>query len=164
MMHNVCSTGAAVNTHDAQVVTVGDRIRTRRLEMPAYRSSQRLLAEAVGVRRESVTRWELDQAVPTGPYLTKLAEVLEVTEDWIIQGGDAQSVRLSRLRGLIEGLKKVALYEVTTKVNEAVLDDALWQRGEALRAAIRALQEMERQIEEGEPTPGADKPPQAGDG
>ena len=61
------------------------RARRRRLPDPAIRRllreraglSQRELAEALGVSRPTVTRWELGQRVPQGDLAERYAAALE---------------------------------------------------------------------------------------
>lgn len=66
-------------------MTTGERIRGRRLELPQFRKSQKALADAIGVRRETVNQWETDARVPEGENLLKLARALDVTPEWILQ-------------------------------------------------------------------------------
>jgi transcriptional regulator with XRE-family HTH domain len=42
--------------------------------------SQRQLAQALRVSRETVNKWERGHAVPATPHLTALAEVLELSD------------------------------------------------------------------------------------
>lgn len=61
--------------------SVGGRIRAARTALDL---TQHALAEAVGVRSLTVSRWERDVTVPYGENLGKLAEQLGVSSDWIL--------------------------------------------------------------------------------
>ena len=70
-------------------MTLGQRIREQRLRCGL---SQEQVAEAVGVSRQAVAKWENGQAFPTAERLAQLCRVLEVTPE--------------ELLGLAEGPKK----------------------------------------------------------
>jgi DNA-binding XRE family transcriptional regulator len=71
--------------------SIGDRIRQarERIRMPSgRRMTQGELAAAVGVERNTVSRWENGDVQPTKPaQLLRLARVLRVPTDWLIGGG-----------------------------------------------------------------------------
>jgi transcriptional regulator with XRE-family HTH domain len=67
----------------------GDRLRSSRQQLA--RKGQKLtqgdLARAVGVERNTVSRWENGGMLPKDPaVIASLAGVLEVTADWLIGG------------------------------------------------------------------------------
>ena len=66
--------------------TTGWRIRQKRKANPKYAKSQELLAEAVGVSRETINLWENNQQDPAGDNLFNLADVLGVIPAWIVYG------------------------------------------------------------------------------
>ena len=70
--------------------TFGDRLRSSRRQVrPGGRKfTQADLAKAVGVERNTVSRWENGGMLPKDPaVIAALADVLGVTADWLI-GGD----------------------------------------------------------------------------
>lgn len=73
--------------------SLGDRIRQarERIRMPTgRRMTQGELADAVNVRRNTVSRWENGEVQPKEPaQLLRLARVLRVSTDWLIAGAAA---------------------------------------------------------------------------
>ena len=70
----------------------GDRVRAsrERLRRGGRRLTQGDLARAVGVERNTVSRWENGSMLPRDPaVIASLAGVLEVTADWLITGDTA---------------------------------------------------------------------------
>ena len=70
--------------------TFGDRLRSsrQRLRRDGRKFTQGDLAKAVGVERNTVSRWENGGMLPKDPtVIASLADVLGVTADWLI-GGD----------------------------------------------------------------------------
>jgi len=59
-------------------MTLGERIREARSTAGL---SQEQLAESVGVSRQAVTKWEMDQSAPSTRNLLKIAESLAITVD-----------------------------------------------------------------------------------
>jgi transcriptional regulator with XRE-family HTH domain len=71
--------------HDEQVRTapqwtLGDRIRKARREA---NMTMEELAEAIGMRRESVARWERDETVPNVSRLRHIEDVCSVERGWL---------------------------------------------------------------------------------
>lgn len=70
--------------------SLGDRIRQarERIRMPnGRRMTQGELADAVSVKRNTVSRWENGEVQPKEPsQLLRLARVLRVSIDWLIEG------------------------------------------------------------------------------
>ncbi|HEY8308946.1 MAG TPA: helix-turn-helix transcriptional regulator, partial [Gemmatimonadaceae bacterium] len=67
----------------------GDRLRSSRQQLArkGRKLTQGDLARAVGVERNTVSRWENGGMLPKDPaVIASLAEVLEVTADWLIGG------------------------------------------------------------------------------
>lgn len=54
--------------------------------------SQKELADIVGVRENSVWRWENEKSIPNVELLQKLANVLEVSAQELINGSEEKSV------------------------------------------------------------------------
>ena len=78
-------------------MTLGERIIKRR---NAKGISQDTLAVALGVSRQSVSKWETDASVPELDKLIKLGEYIEISLDELIQGkvhtGEVRSSVLKR--------------------------------------------------------------------
>jgi len=63
--------------------SMGERIRMRRKAL-AY--TQQALASGIGVSHVAVSQWEKEETVPRGENLLRLAELLQCTPAWIIDG------------------------------------------------------------------------------
>lgn len=63
--------------------SVGERIRQRR---KALKFTQQTLATGIGVSHVAVSQWEKDETVPRGENLLRLAELLQCSAAWIIDG------------------------------------------------------------------------------
>ncbi len=61
----------------------GERIRARR---KALQLTQQALAKSVGVSHVAVSQWEKEETVPRGENLLRLAQWLQCTAAWIIDG------------------------------------------------------------------------------
>ncbi|HEX5326979.1 MAG TPA: helix-turn-helix transcriptional regulator [Acetobacteraceae bacterium] len=67
---------------------IGTRIRAARRE---HGWTQDELAEAVGVSRSAVAQWETGRAGQLTPNLTRIAAVLGVGIEFLMQGGDKRA-------------------------------------------------------------------------
>lgn len=63
--------------------SAGGRIRNRR---KALKLTQQAVASGIGVSHVAVSQWEKDETVPRGENLLRLAEWLQCTAAWIIDG------------------------------------------------------------------------------
>ena len=63
--------------------SAGERIRSRR---KALKLTQSVVASGIGVSHVAVSQWEKDETVPRGENLLRLAELLQCTAAWIIDG------------------------------------------------------------------------------
>ena len=63
---------------------VGAQIRKYRSNMGI---SQEQLAEKLGVTRQAVSRWESDAAYPETDKIVRMAQILEVSCDYLLQDG-----------------------------------------------------------------------------
>jgi transcriptional regulator with XRE-family HTH domain len=82
-------------------VSLGDRVKSARqgLRVRGRKVTQGDLAKAVGVDRNTVSRWENGAMVPSDPtVLASLAAALEVSVEWLISGdpGDPGDRGLAR--------------------------------------------------------------------
>ncbi len=57
--------------------------------------SQEQLAEKLDLTRQTISKWELDQSTPDIEYLLKLSEMFDVSTDYLIKGGEPQTVQAS---------------------------------------------------------------------
>lgn len=62
-------------------MTLGEKIKEQRI---AHGLSQETLAEAMGVSRQAVTKWEVDQSVPSSEKLILLAKLFHISLDALI--------------------------------------------------------------------------------
>jgi len=63
--------------------SVGERIRRRRKTL---KLTQQGVASGIGVSHVAVSQWEKDETLPRGENLLRLAELLQCTAAWIIDG------------------------------------------------------------------------------
>ncbi len=70
-------------------MTLGEKIKEQRT---AHGLSQETLAEAMGVSRQAVTKWEADQSAPSSEKLILLAKLFHISLDELI-GNDVAPVK-----------------------------------------------------------------------
>ena len=64
-------------------MTIADRIQTLR---KSKGMSQEELADAAGVSRQAVSKWESEQSIPDLDKVVTLSEIFEVTTDYLLKG------------------------------------------------------------------------------
>ncbi|MCR5327310.1 MAG: helix-turn-helix domain-containing protein [Saccharofermentans sp.] len=64
-------------------MTIADRIQSLR---KAKGMSQEELADKVGVSRQSVSKWESEQAAPDLDKIVIMSDIFEVTTDYLLKG------------------------------------------------------------------------------
>jgi len=64
-------------------MTIADRIQSLR---KSKGMSQEELADAVGVSRQAVSKWESEQATPDLDKVVIMSDVFEVTTDYLLKG------------------------------------------------------------------------------
>ena len=64
-------------------MTIADRIQSLR---KAKGMSQEELADAVGVSRQAVSKWESEQTTPDLDKIVVMSDVFEVTTDYLLKG------------------------------------------------------------------------------
>ena len=69
-------------------MTLGEKIVLLRR---ARSMSQEQLAEQLGVSRQAVSKWELDEAVPDVARVLALSELFGVTTDYLLKSGGAEA-------------------------------------------------------------------------
>ena len=69
-------------------MTLGERICAQRM---ARKLSQHELAEALGVSRQSVSKWETDASVPDLDKLVKLCELFDLSLDQLVRGNEPET-------------------------------------------------------------------------
>jgi transcriptional regulator with XRE-family HTH domain len=70
-------------------MTIGERIKTRRNEL---KLSQRKLGGKCNVTGASVSLWESGETEPSGETLLLLADALDRSPEWIMNGDSKQSI------------------------------------------------------------------------
>ncbi|MDF7817399.1 helix-turn-helix transcriptional regulator [Runella sp. MFBS21] len=92
--------------------------------------TQKELAEKLGIKNQSVSKWEKGEALPKGERLMKLCEILGVTPNQLSyeQNGSGD--------GVIDLGEKV------------VLDKAVWEAKEKELEYLRAIYDLNKQKEE----------------
>lgn len=74
-------------------MTFGEKIRQLRKRK---KLTQEQLAELIGSHENHIGRYEKDQSVPTAPAIVKLAEVFNVTTDYLLlENENTLSVKIS---------------------------------------------------------------------
>lgn len=68
-------------------MTLGERLQALRKSRGL---SQEQLAEQVGVSRQAVSKWELDESSPDLDKVLLLSEFFGVTTDYLLKGGDGK--------------------------------------------------------------------------
>ena len=75
-------------------MNISDRIQSLR---KARGITQEQLADAVGVSRQAVSKWEAEQSVPDLERIVAMAEYFDVTTDYLLRGIEpAPDVRAPR--------------------------------------------------------------------
>ena len=64
-------------------MTIADRIQSLR---KSKGMSQEELADAVGVSRQAVSKWESEQATPDLEKIVIMSDIFEVTTDYLLKG------------------------------------------------------------------------------
>lgn len=77
-------------------MTIAKRIRERRLNLGL---TQQQVADAFGINKASVAEWESGRTQPTSERLVKLAEALQTTVDFLLQGESAVDIAAESASG-----------------------------------------------------------------
>jgi transcriptional regulator with XRE-family HTH domain len=87
--------------------TIGQRIAVGREKIGM---SQAELAQAVGVRQQTVAAWESDVNVPPTTKLGPLSELLDVSIDYLVLGrapdGEDERARIRKLRKALDRIEE----------------------------------------------------------
>ena len=70
-------------TLEVERMTIADRIQSLR---KSKGMSQEELADAVGVSRQAVSKWESEQATPDLDKVVIMSDIFEVTTDYLLKG------------------------------------------------------------------------------
>ncbi len=68
---------------EVEYMTIADRIQSLR---KSKGMSQEELADAVGVSRQAVSKWESEQATPDLDKVIIMSDIFEVTTDYLLKG------------------------------------------------------------------------------
>ena len=71
-------------------MTIADRIQTLR---KSKGMSQEELADAAGVSRQAVSKWESEQSIPDIDKIVTLSEIFDVTTDYLLKGIEPVEVK-----------------------------------------------------------------------
>ncbi|NLY11674.1 MAG: helix-turn-helix transcriptional regulator [Firmicutes bacterium] len=58
--------------------------------------SQEELGEKIGVSRQAISKWETGESVPELGKIILLADIFQVTTDWLLKDGEGEEVRDSK--------------------------------------------------------------------
>ena len=84
--------------------------------------SQEELADRIGVSRQAVSRWELGSTMPDAPNLVKLADLFEVTTDYLL-GQSEEREPGAKSRGVSDEEIKFALFGGDGEITDAMYDE-----------------------------------------
>ena len=59
--------------------------------------SQKALADKIGFSQQSIAKWEMDTATPSPDIISKLADIFDVSTDYLLGRTDMPRMRLDRL-------------------------------------------------------------------
>ncbi|WP_405406034.1 helix-turn-helix transcriptional regulator [Paracoccus sp. Ld10] len=111
-----------IDSYAEPVATLGDRLTAARegagLDIPA-------MAEALGLRPETLEGWEVDQAEPTASLMGRIATVTGVSPVWLLTGqgaGPQDASAGAALRAELADLRRL-LAEAAARVDR--LEEAL---------------------------------------
>ena len=85
-------------------MSIGERVSTLRKERDI---SQGQLADALGVSRQAVSKWENDQSSPDTIKLIKLAEVLDTEVEYLASGRKATYKEPAIVLNMVKKVDKV---------------------------------------------------------
>lgn len=114
--------------------SLGDRLRSARQRAQAggRKLTQTDLAKAVGVERNTVSRWENGGMVPKDPaIIASLAKLLDVTVDWLITGAAVKTPAMEVRDGAPRKYLDAATAELPARARAAAVAylDRLRERG-----------------------------------
>ena len=112
-------------------MTLGERIKTVRIQK---KMSQKELAEASGVLQRNISRYELDDAVPSAIALKKLANALHVTTDYLF--GESSKEASIKDKDLLEKFEDIQEIEGDTKNMIITFLDAVIRDHKAKKAYL----------------------------
>ena len=95
-------------------MTLGQKINKIRKEK---KLSQSDIAETVGVSRDAISKYERDDIVPSVENAKKIAQVLEVSLDYLVSKEDKQEVIDNRMLQRIREIQKLAENDKQTIIN-----------------------------------------------
>ena len=98
-------------------MSVGDRIQELRKELQI---SQGMLAEAVGVTRQAVSKWENGLSLPDSKKIILLAEVLKTDVEYLTTGRKNDAIRPPIIIKTVETIKKTIEVPVVQVVEKPV--------------------------------------------
>ena len=97
-------------------MTIADRIQSLR---KAKGMSQEELADAIGVSRQAVSKWESEQTTPDLDKIVVMSDVFEVTTDYLLKG--IEPVKTDDHKTMADVLDQKVLTEKNGKRAKAAL-------------------------------------------
>lgn len=119
-------------------MSIGARIQQLRIENDF---TQEQLAEKLEVSRQSVSKWEMDQAVPEVGKIIGLCQLFHVDADMLLMGTPkARTVNMSAIENDISHIKDYARHAI-----DSVEDDTLWLLNQILTLICHVETELNRE-------------------
>lgn len=97
-------------------MTIADRIQSLR---KAKGMSQEELADAAGVSRQAVSKWESEQSIPDIDKIVILSEIFDVTTDYILKG--IEPVETNDHKTMADVIDQKVLTEKNSKRAKSIL-------------------------------------------
>ena len=97
-------------------MTIADRIQTLR---KSKGMSQEELADAAGVSRQAVSKWESEQSIPDIDKIVTLSEIFDVTTDYLLKG--IEPVEVKDHKTMADVIDQKALTEKNGKRAKSIL-------------------------------------------
>lgn len=98
------------------MMTIADRILTLR---KSKGMSQEELADAVGVSRQAVSKWESEQATPDLEKVVIMSDIFDVTTDYLLKG--IEPVKNDDHKTMADVIDQKILTEKNSKRTKSVL-------------------------------------------
>ena len=92
----------------------GSNLKRKRVEK-GYTQEQ--FSELLGVSRQAVSKWELDEMLPDGENIVKIAKLFSVTTDYLLNDEYESDNDLPKVKQLnSDGIHQIMIFMVTLEV------------------------------------------------
>lgn len=95
-------------------MTLGEKLASLRKEKNI---TQEQMAEELGVTRQTISKWELDQSKPDLQYISDLSNFFQVTLDYLIKDEEKKSMPETTTNEPTFNAQNISLYNVEKKQN-----------------------------------------------